>query len=65
MKEAEGMAGEILFVEADFSDATTPAKVVQAAQDWQGGAPVAVLVNNVIDPLGLHMGPGIASMRGG
>eukprot|EP01052_Picozoa_sp_SAG31_P007568 SAG31_NODE_362_length_16904_cov_7.893218_5_plen_226_part_00 len=45
--ESAGMKGSVKFVEADFSCPEVPAQVVGAAQEWQCGAPVSVLVNNV------------------
>ncbi len=45
--EASGLAGSVKFMHADMTDATVPAQIVAAAQDWQNGAPVGCLVNNV------------------
>ena len=40
-------AGEVKFYRSDMSDAAAPGELVAQARAWQGGAPVAVLVNNV------------------
>jgi NAD(P)-dependent dehydrogenase (short-subunit alcohol dehydrogenase family) len=45
--EAAGLSGSVKFMEADMTDAAVPAKIVAAAQEWQGGTPVGCLVNNV------------------
>lgn len=51
--EPEGLsaqieAGSVKYIQADFSEpCTTCPAVVEAAQHWQGGSPVGVLVNNV------------------
>lgn len=45
--EAGALAGQIMFVKADMSSASVPAKLIKQAMEWQGGAAVSVLVNNV------------------
>ena len=47
VQEAADLPGTIKYVRADFSDAAVPQQLIKDAMKWQGGAPVAVLVNNV------------------
>ena len=44
---SESLKGSVKFMHADFTDASVPSAVVAAAHEWQQGAPVGCLVNNV------------------